>query len=387
MKKLIFIIDEFLIGGVETSFINLYNYVLKDNYEIELHTYNPVDNTYIKYFKDLKLVNIKKTDIYSQSLKRNFFKYLKAGKWNIILKKLIIAVFLRIGINCESLLCNEAFPDKTIHKCDACIILKENQTTLFYALKRIKCNKLLCFFHTSSYFDSRFKSIYMSPKISQIITVSQGNKNFLLSKMHGIDDKIAVIHNVVPVSEIKDRAEQITNLSCFDNNSLNIVTVCRIHPEKGIDLIIEVARELSQRNFNYKWTVVGPFHSESIREHYLFMSANSNIEFVGFKNNPYPYIKNADVVVNCSKIESFGMVIRESQILHTPIIATTTFGGCELINNNIDGILIPVDDREALVQAILNFNKAVWVFDDKSYDEVELIAHQFSEIIEKGIQK
>lgn len=80
------------------------------------------------------------------------------------------------------------------------------------------------------------------------------------------------------------------------------------------------------------------------------LGLTNKVFFLGFQKNPYPYIKNAKLMVLSSRFEGFGRVIAESLALGTPVISTDCPSGPREIlplNN-----LVPVDDIEALSQKI-----------------------------------
>lgn len=43
---------------------------------------------------------------------------------------------------------------------------------------------------------------------------------------------------------------------------------------------------------------------------------------LGVKSNPYPFIKNADIYVQTSKFEGFGLAIAEARLLNVPVVTT-----------------------------------------------------------------
>jgi glycosyltransferase involved in cell wall biosynthesis len=64
------------------------------------------------------------------------------------------------------------------------------------------------------------------------------------------------------------------------------------------------------------------------------------ITFLGRKSNPYPYIKNADLLVMSSSYEAYSMVLLESVSLETPILCTNYASAHEIVNDGVNGILV-----------------------------------------------
>ena len=105
-------------------------------------------------------------------------------------------------------------------------------------------------------------------------------------------------------------------------------------------------------------------------------SVTEYVLFEGSKNNPYPYIKNADLYVHSSYVESQGITILEAMALNIPCVVTMSRGPSEFIKNGENGLLV---DRnpQALSEGIKR------LLEDKSlYDKIKLntvCPKQFSE--------
>lgn len=397
MKKIIFVIDEFLTGGVETSFINLIKNGLNDNYDIELHILNQNHEIMLNMPEKVKIVHIKNNiNILSDSLKKDFKAMLLNKDLLYLLKRIIISIGYRFGKNYDLLIADYLFPNQESNSCDVCIVLKENEPTLYYALKKIESSKTVCFFHTAAYLNKKYAVIYQSKAVEEILTVSEGNKQFLVEKMPKTEPKIKVIHNIVPQQEIREKAECTVEIEGFLNSAFNIISVCRINKEKGIDTIVSTAERLNARGIEFKWYVLGPFDHGNTEEYWENICRTKKIEdkliFLGECKNPYPYIKKASLLVNASRIESFGMAIREAQILGTPVISTDTYGGNELIVDNITGVIVPVDDDKKMADEIEKFiddSEVLARFKKnlmkEKFDETDKIKMQFAEVINRGV--
>ncbi len=61
----------------------------------------------------------------------------------------------------------------------------------------------------------------------------------------------------------------------------------------------------------------------------------NNVILLGLKENPYPYMSKADVYVQASSFEGFGMTIAEAKILLRPVVST-----------NFDVVYDQITDRE-----------------------------------------
>ena len=65
------------------------------------------------------------------------------------------------------------------------------------------------------------------------------------------------------------------------------------------------------------------------------------IEFIGTRDNPYPYIKTADLIVQTSIYEGKSIVLDEAKILGKLIVSTDYPTVYDTIQNNVTGIISP----------------------------------------------
>ena len=65
------------------------------------------------------------------------------------------------------------------------------------------------------------------------------------------------------------------------------------------------------------------------------------IHLIGARENPYPYIKNADILVHSSRYEGKSIVLDETKILGTPIVVTNYETIHDQIADGKEGIIVP----------------------------------------------
>ena len=73
----------------------------------------------------------------------------------------------------------------------------------------------------------------------------------------------------------------------------------------------------------------------------------------GEKTNPYPYIKNADLMIHTSFVESQCLTVLEAFSLSISCIVTESIGPKEFIINGINGILTGPDSKQ-IANEIIN---------------------------------
>ena len=171
--------------------------------------------------------------------------------------------------------------------------------------------------------------------------------------------KSEVVYNMFDINSILKLANEP---SPYDNNITNIVTVARLsNQQKRIDRVIECCERLKDTGIKgLKWHIIGdgPDH-EYLTNLSIKKGISDMIVFEGRKNNPYPYMKHADVFVLTSDYEAYGMVVTESLLVGTPVICTRYPAASEILENGKNGILtdFSTDSLYDAINSIISNNE------------------------------
>ena len=184
----------------------------------------------------------------------------------------------------------------------------------------------------------------------KFICVSEAVKNNLNISKPGI-----VINNFID-SNIDLLA---TLCNPFANcTGLKLVTVSRLSRGKGFERVKMLVDTLVKKNIDFTWLVVGNGRSME-QEIKSWFKGVPNVIFVGEQSNPYPYIKNADYLVQLSDDESWGIVITEALALHIPVIVTNFESSKEQVTHLKNGIIVDrnCNDFSCYLDEILKYQK------------------------------
>ena len=128
-----------------------------------------------------------------------------------------------------------------------------------------------------------------------------------------------------------------------------IAALGRLHANKAFDTLI---RALALLPAGTLWLAgEGPEHA-TLADLASALGVADRVVFLGWQNDPQAVIRGADILVCPSRHEPFGNVIAEGMSCEKPVISTRTNGGCELIEDGVNGVLVPVDDVDALADAL-----------------------------------
>jgi len=85
----------------------------------------------------------------------------------------------------------------------------------------------------------------------------------------------------------------------------------------------------------------------------LHYKLTNNVKFIGYVDDPSPFVRKADIALMCSRFEAFGRVTIEAMKLGKPVIGAKSGGTTELIRNNFNGFLYTPGNYRELAEKIL----------------------------------
>lgn len=135
----------------------------------------------------------------------------------------------------------------------------------------------------------------------------------------------------------------------FSPEYINILTVGRLSPEKGQDMIPEILKRLSK--YKVRWYLIGDGHDRQRLEQLKITNGTSQMIFLGAMDNPYPYIKACDIYVQPSYSEAYSLTAFEAATLGKPIVITDVAGASELLVSGEDALVVPTSP-ESIADAI-----------------------------------
>ena len=194
------------------------------------------------------------------------------------------------------------------------------------------------------------------PFADSIVAVSNGVANDLAKRLGAERIRIKTIYNPIITEGFAARVnEEPLQKYGFHNGRPTVVYVGRISPEKRLDVALAAVEKLQAvMPLNFLVIGDGPGMAE-LRERVNRKKLEEYCFIAGFIENPSPLIAASDVLVLTSDFEGFGNVLVEAMGCGTQVISTNCpFGPEEILGNNQYGQLIPQNDPDSLVSAILN---------------------------------
>ena len=328
-KNILFYITDLGGGGAEKILVEILNNLSVESYNINLFLFdksginlNFIPKT-VKLYFFVSFSNLKFGKYFKHFIKKISFRFL------MLFPQIFYKCFIKNNYDTE-----------------VCFI--QDMTYLLNSGKN-KSYKI-AWIHTNIENSPTFKSgLYKNLlHADKIICVSNGVKDILLKYYPSFNSRTKVIYNIFNIADIINKSNK------FKVEGTNIISVGRLDKMKGFYELINAFAILKSRGYPWKLCILG---SGPELDNLIALTCELNIaesvSFLGYQENPFPYIKAADLFVLSSNSEGFGNVLVEALALSKPIVATDCpTGPAEILGDGKYGYLVPVGDLEKLVNGI-----------------------------------
>lgn len=324
-KKLLFTAVNLEIGGIETALINLLNHINYDKYNVDV------------------ILEEKKGTLLSEVNKNVSVKELKVSTNKIIIVRKIINLLRKL-----------IFTIFNYHKYDF---------SCCYATYSFSCNILtkIASTNNSIYIHSNYKDVYHTKKefmkffndrkieeYKKIIFVSNESANYFKEIYPFLTSKVEVLNNFIDTNKIIKLSNEKISIKKEKNKKLFVFVGRLDDSSKKVSRAINLAKEIKDINL---W-IIGDGPDRKMYEEIVKKEKVQNrVTFFGKKENPYPYMKEADYIILTSDYEGFPVTYLEAITLNKPIITTIDVSD-ESINIGKDFAYIISKDQKTMVKQV-----------------------------------
>lgn len=190
----------------------------------------------------------------------------------------------------------------------------------------------------------------------EVIAVSQHTADHMIRVEHAQAGKIHVVANGIDFDRVRiSSPEAPTRLrrELGLEQARIVLMAARLHPEKGYEILLQAMHLLKPRVERLALLIAG---TGALESHYRSLTSSLGLEgvvrFLGFRRDLADLMVAADVVVLPSLAEAFGLVLAEAIYLGKPVVATRVGGIPEIVEDGVDGVLVPPADAAALADAL-----------------------------------
>lgn len=347
-KKICFVLDDFLFGGIERVFINYAKTIDKTKYDIDVIILSRTEEM-VKQIPEECNIILKKLPrshcpMYRAStmVRRDGGAILYYGTY--FLKKIFLEPINYVK-----------FMKLNRKKYDTVIAFSGHINDIYASLKFLRAKKKIVWAHGMIYqyllISPAFEKMYK--KFDKIVSINNLDQNDIFYCKPYLNYKIENLYNPVIIEDIETSEVEIDNIK--QKYGEYILSVARLEQPKDFITLIKAYKILKESNkINYNLVIVGdgPDRTkieECIRENKL----EQNVFLTGSQKNVAKFYKGAKLFVLSTKSEGLGMVIIEAMKYGIPTISTDApYGPRDIFKNNEFGILTPVGDEKVLAQEI-----------------------------------
>lgn len=357
-KKLLFVIPALDLGGAEKSFVNLLNAIDYNRYEVDVFLM-----TRTGIFLDLIPIEVnilpqsQSFSDFSISFPQSLIKFLKERKVSLIFYKILFTLhgrFIKNPVIREQRMwkyLKHFFPLQP-KKYDVAISYLE-KTSGYYIIEKVKATEKIGWIHTDLEalgIDFNIENKYLAA-FDFLVTVSEGLSERLRKKLPDFKSKILTIENINSQKIITSLSNEKIDFQ-FPAESINILYVGRLAQEKGLFNALDAVEILIKNGHNINWYLIGSGNKQSeLQESAIAKGIDGNVHFLGIQNNPYPYIKFADVFLLSSFYEGKSISLEEAKILYKPIVITNFTSAKDQIVDNETGLIAEMN-AESIAEKI-----------------------------------
>ncbi len=314
-------------GGVEKNLFIISNFLGSKFSNSILIT---ASKSYNNKFKNIKIINPKiNTERYSSRRLKYFFCIIELVKLLIKNKNYLLLAF-QANLYC-ALVC-KFFDTK--------IIIRSNSSPSGWAL---------------SYFRKKIFTVLL--KLPDKIIVN--SKEFKREYKKKFNISTTCIYNPLDINFIKKKSiEKIKNNFFSNYKKLKIIFIGRLVDQKDPKTFIK-ALKIIKNEIDFKCIIIGRgIHFDMIHEYIQKNKMQKNVKLVGWKSNPFKYLKSSDLLVLTSKFEGLPNVLLEAISLKKFVISSRCkTGPREILDNGKGGSLFKVENHKELAKKIIFYSK------------------------------
>jgi glycosyltransferase involved in cell wall biosynthesis len=250
-----------------------------------------------------------------------------------------------------------------------------------------RSDKVILWIHGSKAYDANISGIigwlrksFLMPllyrRAERIVTVSKGIQQELSKSYPGLDSKVVTIYNGFDLDKILSLQQEPleSEFQPLFGKYFVIVTHCRLARQKNLSAFIQIAfrlREIAE----IKWLIIGDgeLRNELLLQcNHLGISVyngfenqelnfDSQVYFIGYKSNPYPFLLKSKLFLMTSSWEGLPLSLCEAMACALPVVATDCPSGPKeiLSEDCLTNISSPTYEKFGILLPLLNHPKRI----------------------------
>lgn len=228
----------------------------------------------------------------------------------------------------------------------------------YYVMDKVQADKKVLWIHNEYQklgydpeFDERFYTA-----CNQIVTISEQCRQCVLQDFPQYEDKVCVLENITVSAAVIRQSDGLCE-EFAHTAGLKLLSVGRLNAQKGYHLAIGAAKRLKDAGVDFLWLILGEGpERQNLQQLIDKFELSDRIRLLGERSNPYPYMKQCDILVQSSLFEGKSVVIDEAKMLCKPIVATNYTTVSASICHGESGWIVDIKE-EAVFEGIMRLKE------------------------------
>lgn len=209
---------------------------------------------------------------------------------------------------------------------------------------------------------------------------SSGHSATEYFKYYGVSEERIPVHNFSSLTKddilsepVSEEERVLLKKQLNLKNTKTIITVGQFIYRKGFDVLLKAWKQVDEKA---QLLIIGGGDLQNCYEDYIKQKALQNVKIIGFmqKEELFKYYCASDIFVLPTREDVWGLVINEAMAIGLPVITTDNCNaGLELIENGINGYIVPVEDDKALAEKMLYMLSDSSLCGDMAVNNIEKI--------------
>lgn len=344
MKKRILIINShFNIGGIETAMVNMANALCED-FDINLFVYYPEGP--IKERLDPK-VHVLNPCFAIKAMGMSLKQAVKSKNLLIIIFKVLGTFWARLFDNRLPVKIAAKMQKKLIGYDLAIAYRQEGRKSTIESgfvrilNSRVEAKKKLAWIHCDSteFVDRQQFNRKYYKQVDKIIGVSESVADAFAKVNPDLKGKTDYCYNFLDYTQLYKKSEEEQGVK-YPEDKFICFSASRLDTEKALVRSIKAMAPVFKEHTDVMWFIAGDGKERNnIEETIKQEGLQERIILLGNQNNPYPYMKNADLFMLTSYHEAAPVVYMEAKALGIPVFTTKTLSSEELLSDGVDSFI------------------------------------------------
>lgn len=350
MKRRILIVTESLqMNGVLGSLLGFLSALPQDCYEVELMAFNPKIPSWVALPKYVHFISAPTAcRVAVVGLREAIGICLTNRQYGMLVRRLAYALAERfLGVRVKDRLISTV--PQVAGSWDVACAYSMGKIG-YFVYEKVSARKKVLWIHTDPLIPELAKDWkryqQLAPEVAGVVCVSEGVAE---KARRDIPDKVFCVHNVVDVEGIVSKSRLGSSKPKIDG-VIRLVTVGRFCKVKNQHLIPAIAKEIIRRGYRIEWYMIGPGANK-----WKVDGFDGVLYYLESMTNPQAMIASADICVQLSRYEGWGLALTEGLVLGRYSIASDIPSFRDQIRDDRVGKLVPISVKsfaDAICDAI-----------------------------------